>query len=388
MRLRYIIYSLLVLGLSFEALAQNNEQDLKDLTTAEKKARAEVVLLEEKRKTVSAEISNLKNSLKKIAKETRIYERDAKTLAEKKHKIDINIARLKASIETNQQDLRSLLAALQRLEATPPPALTIRPNDAVASAQASQLIASLTQQLNTQTEILKVQLTAFSQEQKLAQETQVQIDATTKQLQNRRIETVNLVNQKSELRKSIDLQKVEKQAAIAQLAKEAATLKELLEKLKIETIRVVPRLKPGKGKIGKKPSIAPLDLPKDIIPFAQAKGQLNLPVEGKLVKRYGAGEKGLTFSVQSQGQVLSPYAGRVEFAGPFKNYDQVVILSVGDGYYLLMTGLGKIYSQTGEIISQGEPIGIMPYNNTGEDKLYLELRKDGKTLDPSPWLAL
>ncbi len=386
--MHYIMYGFLCLCLSFEAFAQNSEQDLKNLTIAEKKARAEAVALEKKRETISSEISNLQKSLKKIAKETRVYERDARSLAEKKRIIDINIARLQASITTNQKDLQQLLSALQRLEATPPPALVVRPDDAIASAQTSQLMASLTQQLNTRTEMLKVQLTAFSQEQKLAQETQTQIDATAKQLQNRRVETVNLVSQKSELRKLIDLQRAEKQAAITKLAKEAATLKELLERLKAESIRVVPRLKPGIGKTGKKPSIAPLDLPDGIAPFAKAKGRLNLPVEGKLVKRYGSGEKGLTFSAQSQGQVLSPYAGRVEFAGPFKNYDQVVILSVGDGYYLLMTGLGKVYSQTGEVVSQGEAIGIMPYNNTGEDKLYLELRKDGKTLDPSPWLAL
>jgi len=166
-----------------------------------------------------------------------------------------------------------------------------------------------------------------------------------------------------------DLQKSEKEATIIKLAKEAATLKELLEKLRLEAMNVVPRIKPDTGQ-------------------NRSLATLNLPVEGRLKHRFGGGEKGLTFLAQSEGQVLAPYAGRVEFAGPFKNYDQVVILAVGDGYYILLTGLGQIYAETGETVRQGDPIGVLPYNRAGNDELYLELRKNGKTLDPAPWLAL
>ena len=54
----------------------------------------------------------------------------------------------------------------------------------------------------------------------------------------------------------------------------------------------------------------------------------------------------------------------------------------------LMTGLGDIFAGIGETINQGDPIGTMPFSSTGEGDLYLEVRQDGQTLDPAPWLAL
>ena len=393
--LRYILLSSLVLTstLSLPSLghAQNSDKDLTALTNAEKSARKDAAALDKKRKSVGAEIDNLQNSLKKIARETRVFEKDAQTLAQKKRKIDITIARLTATIKTDHEDLIELLSALQRLEANPPPAMVMRPDDAITSAQAGQLMAALTEQLGQRTKTLKIQLEALSQEQLKADDTQKQIDANTTQLKKRRTQTLALVNTKSDLQKSIDKQRAEKEVVILKLAKEAATLKELLETLRLEANRVMPRLKPGKGKgrtRGRALASAPVTLPNGVGPFSKAKGRLNLPVEGRLKHRFGGGEKGLTFTAQSEGQVLAPYAGRVEFAGPFKNYDQVVILAVGDGYYILLTGLGQIYAETGESVRQGDPIGVLPYNRNGNDELYLELRKNGKTLDPAPWLAL
>ena len=90
---------------------------------------------------------------------------------------------------------------------------------------------------------------------------------------------------------------------------------------------------------------------------------------------------------RSKAQVISPYAGRVEFSGAFKNYDNVVILNVGDGYFILLTGLGETYVETNENIKTGEPIGLLPFKAKGTADLYIEFRKNGKTINPKPWLG-
>ena len=389
--LRHIFLGCLVITpclVSIEPVfAKNTDQDLQNLTVAETTARKEAEALRKQKEAVASEITTLQKSLKKIARETRIFERDAQKLAKEKREIDINIARLNASIKTDNEGLLELLSALQRLEASPPPSMVLRPDNAITSAQSGQLMAALTEQLDQRTKTLKIQLESLSHEKKKAEVTQNQISANAKQLKKRRTQTLALVKTKSDLQKSIDKQRAEKEATIIKLAKEAATLKELLEKLRLEAMNVVPRIKPDTGQ-NRSLATAPLSLPKGVTSFAKAKGRLNLPVEGRLKHRFGGGEKGLTFLAQSEGQVLAPYAGRVEFAGPFKNYDQVVILAVGDGYYILLTGLGQIYAETGETVRQGDPIGVLPYNRAGNDELYLELRKNGKTLDPAPWLAL
>jgi len=85
-------------------------------------------------------------------------------------------------------------------------------------------------------------------------------------------------------------------------------------------------------------------------------------------------------------QVIAPYSGRIEFSGPFKNYNNVIILNVGDGYFILMTGLGDIYAQTGQNVVSGEPIGLMP-RIPKKTELYIEFRKNGAPINPTPWLG-
>lgn len=385
--LRFIsLAAIMLLSVNYNAIAQQaSPQDLDALSQAEKTAREEAQALEKQQKAVEGEISNLQRSLKTLARETRVFEQNAQVLTEEKSRIDSNIQAIELDIEKDKIELSKLLAALQRLEATPPPSFVLRPDDAIASAQAGQLMATLSKQLNERTKTLTLQLEDLAQKRAEAEKTQRQIEANSKQLDKKRQSTLALVKNKSKLQASIDAQRTEKQATAEKLASEAATLRELLEKLEKAALNVKPRLKPKRGTA--LPDIAPT-LPDGIGPFTQAKGRLSLPVTGRLKKRFGSGEKGLTFSAASSGQVLAPYAGRVEFAGPFKNYDQVIILSVGEGYFILLTGLGSVYTQTGDVIRQGDPVGAMPFDSSGQGDLYLELRKDGSTLDPSPWLAL
>lgn len=372
---------------SLPAFAQiNTPEDLDALTQAEKNARAEAEALDRRRYAVNAEITKLENSLRALSREVKVFERDALALEKKQQDIEATISQIEGNILSDRAELTKLLAALQRLEANPPPAMVMRPDNAIEAAQAAQLIAALTQQLDQRTKILSAQLETLSQEKDRAEINQRQILANQKQLQRRRNETRNIVKEKSTLRASIDTQRAEKQAIANRLAAEAATLRELVEKLEAEALRVKPRIKPKKGQSTGRRITPPL--PGNLGDFAKAKGQLSLPVSGPLLKRFGRGEKGLTFETPSEGQVLAPYAGRVEFAGPFKNYDQVIILAVGDGYFLLMTGLGDIFAETGEVIKQGSPVGTMPFVRSGSGELYLELRKNGRTVDPAPWLSL
>ena len=388
--LRFIVVLMVWLSLASIAVGQaQNPQDLDALTQAEKTARAEAQALEKRRNAVSGEISDLETSLEKLAREIRGFEQDALELQKTKNEIDKRISEINYAIRQDEDDLLALLAALQRLEANPPPALTLKPDSAIANAQAAQLMATLSKQLDQRTKVLTAQLTRLNEEQARASETQAQIEANQRQLERRRSETQGLVKEKSSLRKSIDIQREEKQALAKRLAQESATLRELLEKLESEARAIYPRVKPGRGvsKPTKRPAL-PLSLPEGVGPFANAKGRLTLPVTGPLTKRYGGDEKGLTFATPSKGQVLAPYAGRVEFAGPFKNYDKVIIVDVGGGYYILMTGLGDIFAEIGETLTQGEPVGAMPAASSGSNELYLEVRKEGQTVDPGPWLAL
>ena len=95
----------------------------------------------------------------------------------------------------------------------------------------------------------------------------------------------------------------------------------------------------------------------------------------------------------------------VVYAGPFRNYGQVLILNAGGGYHVVLAGMDRISVNVGQFVLTGEPVAVMiggaPGNGSqrrqprlrqlalSPDKpvLYVEFRKDGTPIDPSPWWA-
>jgi septal ring factor EnvC (AmiA/AmiB activator) len=72
-----------------------------------------------------------------------------------------------------------------------------------------------------------------------------------------------------------------------------------------------------------------------------------------------------------------------------------LIINAGDGYHVLLAGLSQIDVQPGQFVLTAEPVGTMSggQRNTQTSAqvsgpvLYVELRKDGRPIDPDPWWA-
>ena len=84
-------------------------------------------------------------------------------------------------------------------------------------------------------------------------------------------------------------------------------------------------------------------------------------------------------------------------AGPFRGYGQLLIINAGNGYHIVLAGLGHIDVATGQPVLAGEPIGEMGDGNllttevakttSAGPVLYVEFRKDGSAINPGPWWA-
>jgi septal ring factor EnvC (AmiA/AmiB activator) len=124
--------------------------------------------------------------------------------------------------------------------------------------------------------------------------------------------------------------------------------------------------------------------------FAKAFGQLLYPIRGDVIQSFGettiagAHTRGMTIRGRARAQVVAPTDGTVLFAGPFKNYGQLLILDNGDSYLTLLAGMDRIDTSVGQEVLAGEPIGQMKENNSD---LYIEIRKDGQPVDPAPWFV-
>ena len=74
------------------------------------------------------------------------------------------------------------------------------------------------------------------------------------------------------------------------------------------------------------------------------------------------------------------------FAGPFRGYGNMIIVEHGDDYLSLMSGLGNVDVELGQMLLAGEPIGNMPEEENAE--LYVEIRKNNQPINPAAWFKI
>lgn len=385
--MRWFVLTLILLCAAPAYSQAPNPEKLESLTKAEEEARKTEAKLAQKRKSIQSEIDGLKKQLVKTANEASSFEKEGISLERTLKSLTKTETDLRDKIYGDQKSLMKLLAALQRIESNPPPPLAIQPKDAAEAARAEKLMSSLSLSLKSRADELGKKLKESQILQTEIERKQQSLSANEKTLAKRRKEISGLVSQKTDLEKSVSKDQESASLKVKKLASEAKSLRDLIDSFEASVLDVTPRVKPGKNGTKKSLVTKPVTLPKGVSKFGKAKGKLKAPISGRIIKKYGRGEKGITISGRSTSQVVSPYAGRIEFAGAFKNYDNVVILNVGEGYFILLTGLGETYVETGENMKIGEPIGLLPFKAKGTANLYIEFRKNGKTVDPKPWLG-
>jgi septal ring factor EnvC (AmiA/AmiB activator) len=121
----------------------------------------------------------------------------------------------------------------------------------------------------------------------------------------------------------------------------------------------------------------------------------NAPVAGRMIRAFGdptdAGPaRGISYEPAPAARVVAPCRGRAVFAAPFRSFGQLLILDCGGSYHFVLAGLERLDVEVGHLIQAGEPVGVMANWDPGQPgprpALYVELRRAGQPVDPSPWL--
>src|SRR5262249_21987367 len=187
----------------------------------------------------------------------------------------------------------------------------------------------------------------------------------------------------------------------AELARQAENLNQLIVKLErgLDTASRAARAAARSSEDGKassgRPDLAPRKDPGRLSPaiaFAAATGIRPLPSSGDRIKTLGGGDglggtdKGVSIAARPRGQITAPCDGWVVYAGPFRNYDQLLILNAGGGYHVLLAGMERISVDLGQFVVTGEPVAVMgggaqsavaKAGGASQPVLYVEFRHDG-----------
>jgi septal ring factor EnvC (AmiA/AmiB activator) len=167
-------------------------------------------------------------------------------------------------------------------------------------------------------------------------------------------------------------------AAIQSLKEAAEELTRTVQSLKKDVEEAPVEEKPVKGS------------------FLARKGQLQLPVNGKIVSFFGASTNN-EFRVQTfnsgiqvradRGEPIHAVApGQVLFADWLKGYGNMIIVDHGHNYYSLYCHTDEVFKKKGDMVEDREVIATV--GDTGSlsgPGLYFEIRHRGEPVDPLGW---
>ena len=313
-------------------------------------------------------------------------------------------AKLLVELGEKQDRLSDLLAGLQRLEQNPPPALVVNPDDVLAALRGAMLLGTIVPDLKEQADELSAELDRLRQIEATIASRKDEITGELERLEAARADLKSLVARKQDLvsRSSADLETERKR--IAGLGDKARSLKQLLASIAAEKKRQdeeeAARLAAEDKERRRQEELA--RRPKMV--FSEAKGRLELPAEGQVVRRFGQPDglggsaQGVMIATRTGAQVTTPADGKVEFSGPLRSYGMVIIVNPGNGYRVILAGMDKVTASVGEFLRAGEPVGEMgsgPASVTlfgdvvqdGRPVLYIEFRNSTEAIDSGPWWA-
>lgn len=360
---------------------------------------------------LSREAERLSRTLVEAAGRVRAAEQRA--LAEEAELADIagREAALRRSLLARERVIAEILAAMQRIGRKPPPAVLVAPEDVIGAMRAAILLGAVLPDMRDEAMVLIADLKTLS-------ELRRQAAASTQRLAQERdlllAERTRLAGLVEARKQEIGLsrgQLAAETAKVAALAREARSLRDLIARSENEIVgatraaeiaRRAPAPQRSSQDVASLRPEAPRELPRmqPRRPLADLRGQIALPVSGSIGRQFGqpdglgGSEKGLTILSTREALVTAPTDGWIHFAGPYRGYGQLLIINAGGGYHIVLAGLGRLTVEIGQFVLAGEPLGflgqssaIMPGEGiaTTRPALYVEFRKDGSPIDPSPW---
>ena len=394
------------ISIAFSAGAVPTQDDLRRIESRIREERQVQQESQRKAAELSGEVNSVQKQMVQLARTIQEKEESLSTLEQKQKQTRVRQEELEKRLSLTDKQLVQVVTGMQTLALRPPELIFMNPAlpvDMVRSQILMRHSLPVIGGINRQT---RSDLAELSQVRSDLQRQIVQIRAARTQLAEKSGQMDRLLQQKSLLQAQYQASQNQARERVQALASQASDLKDLLARLEAEQKRqeeqrrqeqmrvtqaAVQRMNQARPSF-RMPASGTLLTSRPGAPggFARAYGRLAYPVRGEITQKFGettlsgAHTKGMTITGRPRAQVISPFDGTILFAGPFKNYGQLVIIDNGDNYLTLFAGMDRINPVVGQEVLAGEPIGQMRENRPD---LYIEIRKNGQPVDPEPWFA-
>ncbi len=371
------------------------EQEMSSSAESLEKIRSDIAAAIRDQEEISGKLITIARTVQ--SQETAITAAEERILKLRKEEII-----LRAELAEKQEVLSELLAGLQRLEQNPPPAIVVEPNDVLAALRGAMMFGTIVPELRADAGILAEKLARLDKIRLAVEKEKTTLNGSIISLKTSQIDLGQLIIQKKQLIFDNSGRLAEEKRRSGELASKAKSLKQLIADL--AAARLKEEAKKTKLALALEAERKRQEefLLRPSVPFSSIKGRLEFPVQGQILKRFGQDDglgselRGLAVATRALAQVTAPADGKVEFAGLFRSYGQLLILDAGEGYLVLMAGMKEISADIGQSVRAGEPVGIMgkgPSSVTllgdqiqeARPVLYVELRKNGEAVDSAPW---
>jgi septal ring factor EnvC (AmiA/AmiB activator) len=389
------------------------EQDLKVLEeaiTANAEARRR---LEAEIESIKADRAKLNAALIGTAERVRGTEDRIRALEQRLQTLTSSEAAIRRSLQSRRGVIIEVFAALQRMGRRPPPAVLVRPEDMLEAVRASIMLGAVLPELRVEAEILATDLGELVRLKEAITADRTTLNAELTALTREQERVAALMEARQGRIAEVERDAGSERRKAEELARQAGTLKELIDRMEAEIAgaqraseearkAAEAQERQTREKFAQLAFRDPARLaPK--IPFSEARGMLPRPVSGETTLEFGASDgyggttRGISITTRQNATVVSPADGWVAFAGPFRSYGRLLIINAGGGYYVLLAGMDQINVDVGQFVLAGEPVAtmgeapLMSLIGAAIEKnnpvLYVEFRKDGGSIDPSPWWA-
>jgi murein hydrolase activator len=364
------------------------------------KLKADIAAIGQDRSKLNAQLIDIAAQVRGV--ETRIDDAEVRL-----RPLDGREQQMRGSLDSRRSEIIEVLAALQRAGRRTPPALLVRPEDALQSLRTAMLLGSVVPELRGRAEKLAGDLTELVALRKTIATERDRLAADRDKLRDDQTRMAALVDERQRKQSAAEKDMEAEGARAIALSRQVDSLQGLIGKMEQElksaakaaataNLQGAPTGKPNLGALKDPARMSPA------IAFASAKGLFAMPVNGSKIREFGGSdgaggvEKGISLATRVGAQVTTPCDGWVVYAGPFRSYGQLLILNAGGGYHVLIAGMERISVNIGQFVLTGEPVATMGTRsqvvsilatNASQPVLYVEFRKDGTPIDPGPWWA-